>query len=78
MYLSVKKVKPLDNYQLLLIFENDENRVLDMKPYLTHGIFKELIDVELFNSVKVAFDSIEWSNQADLDPELLYKKSIPV
>lgn len=61
-----------------MVFENDENRVLDMKPYLTHGIFKELIDVELFNSVKVAFDSIEWSNQADLDPEMLYEKSIPV
>ena len=32
-------------------------------------------DEKLFKSVKVSFDSIEWDNQLDLDPELLYLKS---
>jgi len=32
----------------------------------------------LFNTVAVKFDSIEWSNHLDLDPELLYQKSISV
>ena len=30
----------------------------------------------LFNTVKVMFDSIEWNNHLDLDPELLYQESI--
>ena len=42
MYLAIKSVKPLNNYKLLLKFENDEERVFDMTSYLDHGIFSEL------------------------------------
>lgn len=74
MYLSVKDVKPLEGYKLLLIFENAEERIFDVSPYLNIGKFSELKDSSLFNTVKVKFDTIEWSNGLDLDPELLYKK----
>jgi hypothetical protein len=76
MYLSIKKVQPLDNYKLLLEFENDERKMFDVSPYLTMGKFVELKDIALFNSVKISFDTIEWANHLDLDPELLYRKSI--
>ncbi len=75
MYLAVKDVEPLEDYYLLLNFENDEERIFDVKPYLEIGKFQELKDINLFKSVKVCFDSIEWANQLDLDPELLYEKS---
>ena len=75
MYLSVKEVKPTSNYFLYLTFENGEKRKLDMKPYLNIGIFKELNDVSLFNTVHVSFDTIEWDNEADLDLEFLYQES---
>ena len=75
-YLSIKKVQPLDNYKLLLEFENDERKMFDVSPYLTMGKFVELKDIALFNSVKISFDTIEWANHLDLDPELLYRKSI--
>ena len=29
----------------------------------------------MFNTVHVSFDTIEWNNEADLDPEILYKES---
>lgn len=77
MYLSIKEVKPLEEYKLLLTFENDEVRFFDMNPYLEKGIFKELKDKTKFNSVKVSFDTIEWENEADMDPEMLYEDSIP-
>lgn len=48
-----------------------------MKPYLEKGVFKELKDISIFNSVKVSFDTIEWKNEADLDPEMLYEDSLP-
>jgi len=48
----VKNVKPKDNYKLILTFTNGEVKIFDVKPYLGIGIFKELIDVNLFNSVK--------------------------
>ena len=75
MYLAVTDVKPLKNYQLLLTFENNEIKIFDMKPYLDKGIFSELKEEKKFRSVRVSFDSIEWCNQADLDPEFLYNKS---
>jgi hypothetical protein len=78
MYLAIKKVKPQDNYMLLLTFENGEKRQFDMKPYLEIGIFKELKDLSLFKTVKISFDSIEWANEADVDPEVLYQKSQPI
>ena len=77
MYLSVKDVTPLPDYRLLLKFENDENRVFDVQPYLDMGKFSELKSVDLFHSVKVSFDSIEWANHLDFSPEFLYEKSIP-
>jgi len=75
MYQSIKNVQPISNYQLILTFENGEKRQFDMNPYLGLGIFRELRDISIFNSVKVSFDSIEWENEADLDPEILYKNS---
>jgi hypothetical protein len=76
MYFSVKSVLPINDYKLILTFENGEKRQFDMNPYLSNGVFQELKDVELFNSVRVSFDSIEWSNEVDLDPEILYQSSV--
>ena len=75
MYLAIKNVQPTPNYQLILTFENGEKRQFDMNPYLGIGIFRELKDIAIFNSVKVSFDTIEWDNEVDLDPELLYNNS---
>ncbi|HAP00426.1 MAG TPA: DUF2442 domain-containing protein [Bacteroidetes bacterium] len=71
-YHAVKKVKPIDDFQLLLTFSNGDTRLFDVKPYMKKGIFKELKDVKLFNSVHVSFDTIEWNNEADFDPEDLF------
>jgi hypothetical protein len=75
MYPGVKEVKPVDGYKLLLMFENDEERIFDMNPFLDKGVFRDLKDVEMFNTVHVSFDTVEWGNGADLCPELLYKDS---
>ena len=78
MYLSVINVVALEDYKLLLTFENGEKRIFDVSPYLKIGKFSELKNSEIFKSVRVHFDSVEWSNKLDLDPELLYAKGIRV
>jgi len=78
MYQAIKDVKPQADYVLLLTFENGEKRQFDMKPYLNTGIFKELKDIRLFETVRTSFDSIEWDNKADFDPEVLYQKSLKI
>ena len=78
MYLSVKSVKALEGYKLLIKFENGKEKIFDVSPYLKIGRFAELRDLSLFNSVVVKFDSIEWTNHLDIDPEVLYEKSIKI
>ena len=78
MYLAVKSVEPINNYNLILTFENGEKRQFDMNPFLDKGIFRELRDIAKFNSVRISFDSIEWDNEADLDPEILYQDSVRI
>jgi len=76
--MSVKEVKPKEDYTLHITFENGEKRLFDMKPYLDFGIFKDLKDINLFNTVHKSFDTIEWDNEADIDPEILYEQSLPI
>jgi hypothetical protein len=78
MHPKLKSVDPLPSYQLLLTFDNGEQRQFDMNSYLDKGIFADLKDESLFRSVHVSFDTIEWSNGADLCPEVLYAQSSPL
>jgi hypothetical protein len=78
MYLSVTAVKPLDDYKLELQFENNEVRIFDLTSYLERGAFQKLKTPACFNAVKVAFDTVEWPGEIDLDPEILYADSLAV
>ena len=71
----VKEVKPEHNFTLLITFSNGEVKHFDVKPYLGIGIFRELQDLSLFNSVKPFLGSIQWANGVDLCPDTLYLES---
>ena len=58
----VLQVKPDMDYFLELTFTNGETKSFDMKPYLNIGIFSELKDLSLFNSVHPFPGSIQWIN----------------
>jgi hypothetical protein len=74
----IKSVKPDSDYTLILTFANGEVKSFDMKPYLNKGIFRELKDLRLFNSVKPCLGSIQWKNGQDLCPDTLYLESLPL
>lgn len=71
----VINVKPEHDFYLQLSFSNGEVKKFDVKPYLSVGIFKELKDLQVFNSVKPFLGSIQWANGADLCPDTLYLES---
>lgn len=66
------------DYMLTLAFANGEIRTFDVKPYLNVGIFQELQDQRVFNSVRLFLGSIQWKNGQDLCPDTLYLDSVPV
>ena len=78
MFFAVTHVQPLHDYLLRLTFKNGEEKMFDVKPYLNTGIFQVLKDEKVFNSARVSFDTGEWENEADIDPETLYHESIPI
>lgn len=72
------EVKPLNDYRLLVTFSNGERRVFDVKPYFDFLPFKDLKNMGLFNTVRIAGLSVEWSNGVDICPDELYYDSVPV
>ena len=76
MYIGVTAVKPIADYKLWLMFDNGEQGLFDLSPYLDTGIFAELRDEAVFASAHVSFDTVAWSNGADLCPETLYTYSV--
>lgn len=76
MHPAVVNVIPRDNYQIYIEFDNDECGILNMEPYLDFGIFSKIKDQSLFAKVRVSFDTIEWGNGIDLDPQFVYDKCI--
>lgn len=73
----VKQVRPLENYQLELIFENGEQRIFDVEPYLKRGVFVRLQNRAVFQAVRVVAGSVEWPGELDLSYDTLYLESQP-
>lgn len=73
MFLEVINAKYLKNYELLLSFNNNEQKIVDLKDKLNGEIFEPLKDVEFFKKFKINFNTIEWENGADFAPEFLYQ-----
>ena len=76
-YPVLKKVSPLEDYHLVLTFDNGEERLYDFKPNLSHKFYNQLADVRLFKSVRVVDGEIEWVTGQDFCPNTLYEKSLP-
>lgn len=85
---KIESVKPLENYTLLLTFDNGEIKRYDMANALT-GVFAVLKNKNKFNQVfinavgNVAWnidDNIDssrhWDNQIDLCKDMLYLEAL--
>ena len=85
MYL-VKEIKGVNNYELLLLFNNNEVRKVNLKPKLKewtttpYSKFGQLLNVSYFKTVRLdeEMETIVWSNGIDLCPNVLYAMSEPL
>jgi hypothetical protein len=78
MYWDAKTVKPLSDYRIYVEVEDGRKGVFDLKPYLDHGVFRELRDVHYFNQVGILFGAVTWPNEQDIAPETLLEEMRPV
>ncbi len=78
MYWDAKVVKPLSDYRIYVEIEDGRQGIFDMKPYLDHGIFRELKDEHYFNQVDILFGAITWPHEQDIAPETLIEEMVQV
>ncbi len=75
----ILEAKYLEQYKLLLTFEDQQKMVVDLENHLEGAIFRPLKNIEYFKKVKVdhELDTIVWDNGADMSPDFLYKIGTP-
>lgn len=78
MYWDVNTVKALPDYCIYVEVADGRKGIFDMKPYLDHGVFRELRDVNYFNQVGILFGAVTWPNEQDIAPETLLAEMLPV
>lgn len=72
---DIVAVKPLEGYQLQLCFEDGTEGIVDISQIVQFtGVFAPLQDRAYLSQVQVnpEIGTINWSNGADLDPDVLY------
>ena len=68
----VKEHKVLEDYQILLRFEDGYQGIVDVKPLLGKGISTELLDSDKFNKVFIeSGGGLAWENGFDICPNSL-------
>ena len=77
--LTVKYVRPLDNYKLFIRFSTGEEKEADISSLLDESAFKFLRDFNSFKDVYIDYGTVVWRNGTiDIAPEYLYSIGIPV
>ena len=71
MFLEVLDAKYLGDYRINLIFNTGESKIVDLSGELIGKVFEPLKDKSYFQSFKIKYNTIEWSNGADFAPEFL-------
>lgn len=70
-------VKPLENFELLITFQNGEKKIFDVKPILSLPLYEPLRNKGFFSTVKADGTCIYWNDDIDLCPDMAYCDSRP-
>ena len=69
----VRAVKPLDGFKVLVTFDNDSQKEIELEPFLHGAVFEPIRNnPAMFRAMKIAGGTIAWDNGADIDPDVLY------
>ena len=70
--LWVTKAEHAEKYKLLLTFNNNVTKLVDLKNSLHGEIFEPLKDIEKFKQFELSDWTVGWNNGADFAPEYLF------
>ncbi|MFA9238585.1 MAG: DUF2442 domain-containing protein [Candidatus Paceibacteria bacterium] len=75
MLIDVVNVKPINDFFLLLEFENGEKKEFDCKTLFDKKPFEVLNNKNFFQKARVEYGTVVWSDEIDVSPETLYLES---
>ena len=75
---DVEAVHALEDYEIVVELADGRRGIFDLKPYLHHGIFRELRDQNYFAQAAVMLGVVTWSHGQDIAPETLMDGLKPV
>ncbi|MBA4122848.1 MAG: DUF2442 domain-containing protein [Acidobacteria bacterium] len=64
-----------EEFSLNLKFSDGRRKRFDAKPYLDYEVFKPLKDLNYFKRIKIAFGTVQWTDEQDISPETLCLES---
>ena len=73
----IVKAELMDDYKIFVEFNDGINGIIDFKEKLDNDhrqIIKDLLDLNVFKTVKIDMDTLCWNNGVDFAPEYLYEK----
>ncbi len=73
---KAKTAKALNGFQLEVEFINGEKRYFDVTPLLKYPIYQSLKLPGYFEQVFVSQGIVQWPNEEDISPDLLYLESL--
>ena len=75
----IKSVVVNKAFELLITFDNQEERLFDVAPYLNGPAFAPLRDFDIFKKVRVLNGwGLSWPDEIDLSHDTVYLCSVPI
>lgn len=64
-----------ENYMLRIAFDNGDEKMFDVKPYIKGDWYEKLLDEAYFKQVKTDGFTVVWPDGQDICPDDLYELS---
>ena len=75
---DVTSVSSLQDYELLVSFDDGEQRRFSMKPYLDFPAYQPLTEPSRYLAAHVFNGTVAWPGEIDISPDTLYIVGKPV
>lgn len=79
--IDITDVEPLEDFRIRVTFSDGAVKEIDLSDLIAdaRGVFIPLRDPRIFKQVQVNSETgtVEWPNEVDLDPEVLYGRFEP-
>ena len=75
---TATKVFPQKDYHIRVMFDNGENKMFDVRPYIKGSWYGMLQDEQYFRRVKTDGFTVVWPEGQDICPDELYENSIAI